>query len=91
MLKGELESNKGLAEGNYNIIVDVKTRYHILRAYLFRKKLNILTMESIVEIFPFLENGTVETVFVQKLVMCMFFGPLSNHRTKSALLNKVLV
>ena len=60
MLKGELESNKGLAEGNYNTIVNVKTRYHILRAYLFRKKLNILTMESIVEIFRFLENGTVE-------------------------------
>ena len=60
MLKGELESNKGLAEGNYNTIVDVKTKYHILRAYLFREKLNILTMESTVEIFPFLENGTVE-------------------------------
>ena len=54
MLKGELESNKGLSEGNYNTIVDLKTRYHILRAYLFEKKLNILTMESIVEIFPFL-------------------------------------
>ena len=60
MLKGELESNKGSPEGNYNKIVDVETRYHILRSYLFGKKLNILTMESIVEIFPFLENGTVE-------------------------------
>ena len=64
MLKGELESNKGLSEGNYNTIVDLKTRYHILRAYLFEKKLNILTMESIVEIFPFLENGTVEKLLL---------------------------
>ena len=64
MLKWELESNKGLPEGSYNTIVDVKTRYHILRSYLFGKKLNILTMESIVEIFPFLENGTVEKLRV---------------------------
>ena len=64
MLKWELESNKSLPEGNYNTIVDVKTRYHILRCYLFGKKLNILTMESIVEIFPFLENGTVEKLRV---------------------------
>ena len=61
MLKRELESNKGLLEGNYNRIVEVKTRYHILRSYLFGKKyIYILTMENIVEIFPFLQNGTVQ-------------------------------
>ena len=62
MLKRELESNKGFLEGNYNRIVEVKTRYHILRSYLFgkKKKRNILTMENIVEIFPFLQNGTVQ-------------------------------
>ena len=74
MLKGELESNKGLAEGNYNTIVDVKTRYHILRAYLFRKKLNILTMESIVEIFPFLENGTVEKLCAENSHVYVFWS-----------------
>ena len=43
MLKGELESKKGLPERNYNTIIEVETRYHILRSYLFGKKLEILT------------------------------------------------
>ena len=39
MLKGELESKKGLPERNYNTIIEVETRYHILRSHLFGKKI----------------------------------------------------